>query len=65
VRAVATLRALVDSTTDRAISLGRTLGDELETREGDAANPAMVAAWQPLNGAVSLPFVTPAMVKMR
>ncbi len=59
--AVATLRALVDATTERAIALARTLGDELIARARDMAIPAMVAAWQPLNDAVGLPSVADAM----
>jgi secernin len=56
-QAVATLRALVDSTTARAVTFARTLGDELAAEVGNAANPAMVEAWQPLNDAVSLPTI--------
>jgi secernin len=54
-QAVATLRALVDSTTARAITLARTLGDELATEAANAANPMMVEAWRPLNDTVGLP----------
>ncbi len=56
-RAVATLRALVDSTTDRAISLARTLSDELAAEARSVAIPAMVEAWRPLNDAAGLPTV--------
>lgn len=56
-KAVATLRALVESTTERAVTLARTLGDELAAKASTAANPTMVEAWQPLNAAVSLPSV--------
>lgn len=53
-RAVAILRALVDSTTERAIALAHTLGNELAARANNRANPAMIEAWRPLNNAVDL-----------
>jgi len=56
-QSAATLRALVDSTTDRALSLARTLGDELAAKATTSANPATVEAWRPLNDAVGLPSV--------
>lgn len=56
-RAVATLRALVDSTTERAVILARTLGDTFAAQASAAANPAMVETWRPLNDAVGLPSV--------
>lgn len=56
-QAVATLRVLVDSTTARAITLARTLGDELAAEAAHAANSAMVESWRPLNDAVGLPSV--------
>ncbi len=64
-RAVTILRALVDSTTERAVALARTLGDELTVRANAMANPAMVAAWQPLNDAVGLPTIADAMIATR
>ena len=53
-RAVAILRALVETTTERAVALARTLGDELAMQAGEMANPAMAEAWHPLNDAVGL-----------
>jgi secernin len=57
-RAVAILRALVETTTERAVALARTLGDELAMQAGEMANPAMAEAWLPLNDAVGLPTIT-------
>ncbi len=59
--AVAILRALVDSTTERAIARARTLGDELAARARDMANPAMFEAWRPLNDTVGLSSVADVM----
>lgn len=64
-KAVAILRALVDSTTERAIALARTLGDELAAQAHDMANPAMVDAWRPLNDAVALPSIVGAVTVAR
>ncbi len=64
-RAVAILRVLVDSTTERAITLARTLGNELNALARDRANPAMVAVWRPLNDAVGLPSIPEVMAGAR
>ncbi len=64
-RAVAILRVLVDSTTERAIALARTLGNELNALARDRANPAMVAVWHPLNDAVGLPSIPEVMAGAR
>ena len=57
-RALATLRALVDGTTERAVVLARSLGDDLAGQAGLVSEPAMVAAWQPLNESVGLTGLT-------
>ncbi len=57
-RAVAILRALVDSTTERAVLLAHMLGDELAVQTGGMTNPAMTEVWHPLNDTVGLPTIT-------
>ncbi len=60
-RGVATLRALVDSTTERAVTLARTLGDEFAAHASGQANAAMADLWRPLNDAVGLLSVDAAL----
>jgi secernin len=63
-RALATLRALVDSASTRALALAHTLGDDLAARAGALAEPAMVSAWRDLNAAVGLPTLEPAVAPL-
>jgi secernin len=53
--AVATMRALVDSTTERSIALARALTDRVETRSAAESVPAMAAHWDELDAAVRMP----------
>ncbi|MDQ2784670.1 MAG: C69 family dipeptidase [Chloroflexota bacterium] len=64
-RAVAILRALVDSTSERAVTLACTLGNELAAQANDIANPTMVAVWRPLNEGVGLHSIAGAVTATR
>jgi secernin len=62
-RARLVLRALVDSTSTRAVALARALADDLERQAAAMVNAAMADAWQPLNDAVGLgDLIAPAAV---
>lgn len=53
-RARLVLRALVDSTSIRAVALARSLTDDLARQAAVLMSPAMADVWQPLNDAVGL-----------